>query len=140
MKFVRWLGAFGSGSDLNEAADWEQSQIERQVAAEPLWRGRSFLGHAKIGLVVDHQASRFHAGWLVDAWTEKQDDGTLRPRYAPRSRQGKNSRRLIDFLRLGQPTGKALVDTARLFLTRRSIVLLSSNQQQRSVAFPALPG
>lgn len=98
MKFVRWLGAFGSGSDLNEAADWEQSQIERQVAAEPLWRGRSFLGHAKIGLVVDHQASRFHAGWLVDAWTEKQDDGTLRPRYAPRSRQGKKFKEINRFL------------------------------------------
>lgn len=47
MKFVRWLGAFGSGSDLNEAADWEQSQIERQVAAEPLWRGRSFWATQK---------------------------------------------------------------------------------------------
>lgn len=89
MKFVRWLGAFGSGSSLTEAATWEASQVERQVAVEPLHRGRSLLGHAKIGLVVDHDASRFHAGWLADAYTVKRDDGTLRPYYKPRNRQGK---------------------------------------------------
>ena len=38
MKFVRWLGAFGESSSLAEAASWERSQVERQVAVEPLWR------------------------------------------------------------------------------------------------------
>ena len=92
MKFVRWLGAFGSGSSLSEAAEWELSQTARQVAVEPLHRGRSLLDHAKIGLVIDHEASRFHAGWLTDAWTVKRDDGTLRPQYRPRYRQGKKFR------------------------------------------------
>ncbi len=89
MKFVRWLGAFGSGSSLSEAAGWELSQTDRQVAVEPLHRGRSLIGHAKIGLVIDHDASRFHAGWLFDAWTDWRPDGTLRPKYKPRTRQGR---------------------------------------------------
>lgn len=98
MKFVRWLGAFGSGSSLSEAAGWELSQTDRQVAVEPLHRGRSLLGHAKIGLVVDHAASRFHAGWLTDAWTVNRDDGTLRPRGKPRNRQGRKFMDMDRFL------------------------------------------
>lgn len=98
MKFVRWLGAFGSGSSLSEAAAWELSQTARQVAVEPLHRGRSLLGHAKIGLVIDHEASRFHAGWLKDAWTVPQDDGTLRAKYRPRDRQGRKFRNMDRFL------------------------------------------
>lgn len=39
MKFVRWLGAFGSGSSLSEAAGWELSQTDRQVAVEPPHHG-----------------------------------------------------------------------------------------------------
>ena len=78
MKFIRWLGAFGKSSSLAEAASWERSQVERQVAVEPLWRGRSFILHAKIGLEVDWRQSRFVSGWLCDAWTETADDGTLR--------------------------------------------------------------
>lgn len=98
MKFVRWLGAFGSGSSLTEAADWELSQTDRQVAVEPLHRGRSLINHAKIGLVVNHDASRFHAGWLADAYTVKRDDGTLRPIYKPRNRQGKKFKGMDRFL------------------------------------------
>lgn len=98
MKFVRWLGAFGSGTSLFEAAGWELSQIERQVAAEPLHHGRSLITHAKIGLVIDHQVSRFHAGWLVDAYTKLGDDGTLRPKYKPRMRQGKRFKDMDRFL------------------------------------------
>lgn len=98
MKFVRWLGAFGSGSSLSEAAGWELSQTDRQVAVEPLHRGRSLLDHAKIGLVVDHDASRFHCGWLCDAWTAVRDDGTLRAQYRPRDRQGRKFRDMDRFL------------------------------------------
>lgn len=98
MKFVRWLGAFGSSSSLSEAVDWELSQIDRQVAVEPLHRGRSMLDHAKIGLVIDHEISRFHSGWLTDAWTVKRDDGTLRPRGKPRDRQGRKFRDMDRFL------------------------------------------
>lgn len=71
MKFVRWLGAFGSGPSIDEAASWEISQLDRQVAVEPLWRGRSLLDHAKIGLVVDHQSSVFVKAWTRDAYTTK---------------------------------------------------------------------
>lgn len=92
MKFVRWLGAFGQGTSLTDAAEWEQSQTARQVAAEPLHKGRSLISHTRIGLVVDHEASRFHAGWLTDAWTSVQADGTLRAKYLPRTRQGKKFR------------------------------------------------
>src|SRR5574343_466494 len=98
MKFVRWLGAFGSGSSLSEAVDWELSQTDRQVAVEPLYRGRSLLGGAKIGLAIDHDVSRFHAGWLTDAWTEQREDGTLRPKYRPRDRQGRKFRDMDRFL------------------------------------------
>lgn len=98
MKFIRWLGAFGSGSSLSEAVDWELSQTDRQVAVEPLHRGHSLIGGAKIGLVIDHDVSRFHAGWLTDAWTDRREDGTLRPRYRPRDRQGRKFRDMDRFL------------------------------------------
>lgn len=76
--FVRWLGAFGKGTSLSDAAAWEHSQVERQVAAEPLWRGRSLIRHVRIGLEIDPRASIFASGWLQDAWTEPHADGTLR--------------------------------------------------------------
>lgn len=87
--FVRWLGAFGKGTSLTEAASWENSQLERQVAVEPLWHGRSFIHHAKIGLVIDERASIFASGWLQDAWTETHSDGTLR---SNKNRRGKLAR------------------------------------------------
>ena len=77
MKFVRWLGAFGRGNSLLEAGNWEVAQIDRQVAAEPLWRGKSLIGHATIGLEIDHDASIFRSGWLSDAWTVINEDGVL---------------------------------------------------------------
>lgn len=76
--FVRWLGAFGKGTSLSDAASWENSQLERQVAAEPLWHGRSLIRHVRIGLEIDERASIFASGWLQDAWTEPHADGTLR--------------------------------------------------------------
>lgn len=97
MKFVRWLGAFGSGSSLSEAAEWELTQTDRQVAVEPLHHGRSLL-HSKIGLEIDHGASRFHCGWLTDAWTTRRLDGTLRAKYRPKDRQGKKYKDVNRFL------------------------------------------
>ena len=78
MKFVRWLGAFGSGNSLHEAAEWETRQVDRQVAAEPLWHGRSFISHAKIGLSIAHPEATFARGWLADAYTEIADNGVIR--------------------------------------------------------------
>lgn len=45
-KFVRWLGAYCSKSvsaDLVGAALWEVSQADREVACEPLLKGRSLV-------------------------------------------------------------------------------------------------
>jgi len=69
MKFIRWLGAFGNGNSLSEAARWEVSQTSRQVAAEPLIKGKSHISHAKIGLSVAHPEATFARGWLNDAFT-----------------------------------------------------------------------
>ena len=69
MKFVRWLGAFGRASSLDDSATWEQSQTDRQVAAEPLYRGKSLIQHAKIGLEIAHPEATFARGWLYDAYT-----------------------------------------------------------------------
>jgi len=77
MKFVRWLGAFGRGNSLIDAGHWEIAQLDRQVAAEPLWRGKSLVRHAMIGLAIDHSASLFRSGWLYDAWTVIDKDGVL---------------------------------------------------------------
>lgn len=84
MKFVRWLGAFGRGSSLAEAVTFETKKVSRQVAAEPLFRGRSLIPHAKIGLVIDESRSVFVRGWICDAWTIPNDSGVLRPRESPR--------------------------------------------------------
>lgn len=98
IKFVRWLGAFGAGTSLEEAAAWELSQLDRQVAVEPLWRGRSFLNHCKIGLAVDHQASVFVKAWTTDAYTELRGT-TLRPRHPDGyNRQDRGFRSLNRFL------------------------------------------
>lgn len=85
MKFVRWLGAFGKGTSLTEAASWEISQVERQVSAEPLCRGRSFIDHAKIGLAIANPSATFARGWLADAYTTIGEDGIIR-----RTRRGRS--------------------------------------------------
>jgi hypothetical protein len=86
MRAIRWLGAFGTGASLTEAADWEQSQTSRQVAAEPLWHGRSLISHAKIGLELDLAKSVFVSGWMRDAWTVTSADGRL---VSDQSRRGR---------------------------------------------------
>ena len=97
IKFVRWLGAFRVSAGLKDSALWEMSQTDRQVAAEPLHKGQSLIANSKIGLALA-ETSRFHAGWLVDAWTEVQQDGTLRAKYKPCNRQGKKFRDKDRFL------------------------------------------
>lgn len=77
MKFVRWLGAFGAGNSLTEAASWETKQVSRQVAAEPLIKGKSHISHAKIGLSVAHPEATFARGWLYDAYTVIDDKSGL---------------------------------------------------------------
>ncbi len=72
-----------------EVASWECSQLDRQVAAEPLWHGRSLIRHVRIGLEIDASASIFMSGWLQDAWTEPHADGTLR---SNEQRRGKLAR------------------------------------------------
>jgi len=83
MRYVRWLGAYRRGaSSLEEAARWETSGCDREVAAEPLVRGRSLVleehGGVHIGLEVDVEASRFVAGFYSDCWSEAdQQSGRL---------------------------------------------------------------
>lgn len=98
IKFVRWLGAFGTGASLSEAASWELSQLNRQVAVEPLWRGLSLIDHAKIGLAVDHEASVFVKGWTCDAYTQLEGNILKTARPDSTTRQGKAFRSLDRFL------------------------------------------
>jgi hypothetical protein len=77
MRAVRWLGAFGRGQCLLSAGAWEISQRDRQVAAEPLLRGKSRIDHARIGLEIDVERSIFVKGFVNDAWTTAREDGTL---------------------------------------------------------------
>jgi hypothetical protein len=90
MKFVRWLGAYGRGPSLEGSAAWEISQTERQVSAEPLWRQRSLIPRAKIGLEVDEVSSTFCSGWTMDAWTESKD-GVLESARGRRRRNPRHS-------------------------------------------------
>jgi hypothetical protein len=75
---IRWLGAFGKTTSLEDAGVWEYSQTERQVAAEPLFHGRSLIAHVKIGLEIDTEKSIFASGWMTDAYTVIGADGVLR--------------------------------------------------------------
>lgn len=78
-KFIRWLGAFGRGDSLEQAVAWELSQTDRQVAAEPLIRGRSHITHVMVGLAIANPEATFARGWLFDAWTVKTSDGVILP-------------------------------------------------------------
>ena len=80
-KFVRWLGAFGETRrvhTLSESARWEVSNTSRQVAVEPLIKGKSLIRHVLIGLVIDHEQSQFVKGFINDAYTIIEKDGTLK--------------------------------------------------------------
>jgi len=54
---VRWLGAFDYRASLRESITWELTQKVRPVvAAERLRRGKSYIHHAKVGLLVANKA------------------------------------------------------------------------------------
>lgn len=77
---VRWLGAFGKGSDLATSLSWELTQ-DREVAAEHISSGNGKIRHARVGLLVDKRAViRVFPG---DVWSVAGEDGKLRAtRYA----------------------------------------------------------
>ena len=77
MRYVRWLGAYRKGAaSVEEAARWETTQQEREVAVEPLQRGWSAVldenSRVEIGLEVCVETSRFVAGFYTDCWSEVQ--------------------------------------------------------------------
>ena len=95
MKFIRWMGAFRKQDTLETSAAWEITQVDRQVAVEPLWHGKSRMRGAKVGLVVDHAASHFCKGWVEDAFSTEKEHGTL---YSTRKLQP--IRKMDQFLRI----------------------------------------
>ena len=95
MKFVRWLGAFGAGNSLQEAAEWETKQVSRQVAAEPLIKGKSYIHHAKMGLSVARPEATFARGWLNDAFTVIEEKSGLLKATRERDSEFKNMDRFL---------------------------------------------
>jgi hypothetical protein len=83
-KFVRWMGAYCPRSvsrELVNAALWEVSQADREVACEPLFRGRSLIlneqAHVHVGLVPCMDKTNFCVGYFGDALTKITDSGLL---------------------------------------------------------------
>lgn len=90
--FVRWMGAFVRCHDLAKSAEWELSQTAREVAAEPLYRGRSLLLaednydlRIKVGLVIDEVQSHFRVGYFRDCYsgTDRKTGALLPKRSSP---------------------------------------------------------
>ncbi len=86
--FVRWLGAFcHRAGDKAASAAWEVSQAAREVAAEPLYRGRSLLLWENeavfVGLVACEQSSIFRAGFFRDCRSRHDRDGLLTGKGRP---------------------------------------------------------
>ena len=83
--FVRWLGAFGRCQDVSASAEWELTQNAREVAAEPLFRGRSLIlaenSRVFVGIVADEKESEFKRGFFSDCWSKTASDGTLAPKH-----------------------------------------------------------
>lgn len=97
-QFVRWLGAYCSHErkkEVSQSAHWETSQKEREVAVEPLFRGRSLVlreqRNVHVGLVPDMEKTNFCVGYFCDANTKIGHDGVLKAR-----RNTKNSIRDMD--------------------------------------------
>lgn len=103
---VRWLGAFGRNhGGLEQAIRQEIGGIGRQVAAEPCFFGESRLSKkdaALIGLRLDMAKSAFIKGWLGDAWTVRQEDGTLMAERR-KSLKGKTFRDLGRLMKAAKP-------------------------------------
>jgi len=82
---IRWLGAFRKNREsrgLYSALCFEIKQIQRKhIAAEKLQHGRSFIQHAKVGLLVKNSAVvKKYSG---DVWSEYNSNGTLRKTRRP---------------------------------------------------------
>jgi hypothetical protein len=78
--FVRWLGAFRECLSPAASALWEVSQEGVEVAAEPLFHGRSrLIGNNKafVGLVACEETSIFRAGFLRDCYSQNTQSGRL---------------------------------------------------------------
>ena len=79
---IRWLGAFGKGSDLKSSLEWELTQTDNKtLSAERLQRKsnggyRSWIYHARIGLVVANKAVLRH--FKSDVFTVRKGQA-LRP-------------------------------------------------------------
>ncbi len=74
---IRWLGAFRKQGTLYDALVWEVTQTTRKhVAAERLQRGKSYIFHARVGLLVKNAAvvRRYRS----DVWSEYTRTGALR--------------------------------------------------------------
>lgn len=84
-KFVRWMGAYCPRSvsrELVSAVLWEVSQVDREVACEPLFRGRSLIlreqAHVHVGLIPCMDKTQFRVGYFGDALTKITDSGLLK--------------------------------------------------------------
>lgn len=51
-RVIRWMGAYGKQNGLEQALMFELFKCNREVAAEPLFRGKSGVYHAAVGLEV----------------------------------------------------------------------------------------
>jgi len=74
---VRWLGAFRKQGSLYDALVWEVTQTTRKhVAAERLQHGKSYIFHARVGLLVKNAAvvRRYRS----DVWSEYTRTGALK--------------------------------------------------------------
>ena len=79
--FIRWLGAFRKNGSLSEAISFEMVR-ETPVACEQLQKGKSFVDHARVALLVDPKA--VYKRFKGDVWSEYTPDGKLyacRPYY-----------------------------------------------------------
>jgi len=66
---VRWLGAYGSASDIQTMCEFEKSPertVSAEVLSETLW---SEIEHAKVGLLVDYNSTELYRAYAWDAWT-----------------------------------------------------------------------
>lgn len=72
--YIRWLGAFRKNGSLSEAVCFELSRTT-DVACEQLQSGKSFVNHARVGLLVDPKA--VYKRFTGDVWSEYTVDGSL---------------------------------------------------------------
>lgn len=78
MKVVRWMGAFGrSDHSLYAALSFELASCNREVAAEPI-KHRSYIDHARVGLLVSRKAvKKVFSG---DVWSQNENGKLVKTR------------------------------------------------------------